>query len=194
MEFELRRVKHRDWRQLAVLMPAIFPELTKDLVASYLCYTSHNMGVATIGKRIIGFYQFDPAKTAQTAWLNYIGVSNNIHRKSIGTGILQHFEKHAISMGYSKADLHVRQENTSAQKFYEKNDYRFVEVRRDHAHTNFLYTKEISTAADSPVESQADTARRTIFTSLFMRIKCKFYYGVCIVIPRALSFPTRTKK
>ena len=194
MKFELRRVNHRDWRQLSILMPAIFPELTKDLVASYLCYRSHSMGVATIDKRIIGFYQFDPAKTVQTAWLNYFGVSSNNQRLSMGKNLLQYFEQHAVSMGYTRADLHVRQENTSAQKFYEKNGYHFVEIHPETTHTDFLYAKTFTTVSVAPVESKSHTPKRAIISSLFMRIRCKFYYGVYIAIPRALSFPTRTKK
>lgn len=194
MEFELRRVNHRDWRQLSALMPAIFPDLTKDLVASYLCYMSHNMGVAIMDKRIIGFYQFDPAKTAQTAWLNYIGISNNNHRRSMGTSLLQYFEQHAASMGYTRADLHVRQENTGAQKFYEKNGYHFVEIHPDPTHTDFLYTKTFTMTSAAPVTTNYHALKRTIISSLFMRIRCKFYYGVYVVIPRVLSIPTRAKK
>lgn len=194
MELELRRVNHRDWRQLSVLMPAIFPELTQELVASYLCYWSHNMGVATIGKRIIGFYQFDPAKTAHTAWLNYIGVGRNNLRLSIGTNLLQYFEQHAASMGYVRTDLHVRQENISAQKFYEKNGYHFVEIHPQPAHTDFLYTKTFTPASVAPVKCEPHISERTSITSLYMRIRCKFYYGVYIVIPRLLGFPTRINK
>ena len=194
MELELRRVNYRDWRQLADLMPAIFPQLTKDLIASYLCYMWQNMGVATIGKQIIGFYQFDPANTAQTAWLNYIGVSRNRSRKSVGSNLLRYFEEHARSMGFIKVDLYVREDNVTAHKFYEKNGYRFVKIHRGSVDTNLLYTKEISTTPSATQGTQPRTAKPAMITSLLRRIKCKFFYGTYVILPNALGFPKRTKK
>lgn len=191
MDLELRHANYRDWRQLAVLMPAIFPELTKDSVAYYLCHTSLNMGVARSGKQVIGFYQFNPAKSAQTAWLNYIGVSKHRSQKSIGSKLLRYFEEHAHSVGFTKIELYVRQENIIAQKFYEKNGYRFVEIRRGATDTNLLYTKEI-TATSTPAQAQAATS--TVDSSFFRRIKCKFLYGLYVIIPNTLSFPAHKQK
>lgn len=192
MELELRRVNYRDWRQLAALMPAVFPQLTKDLIASYLCYMWQNMGVATIGDRIIGFYQFDPARTAQTAWLNYIGVGKNRSRKSVGTHLLRYFEEHARSLGFIKVELYVHEDNIAAHKFYEKNGYRFVEIRRGPVDTNRLYTKEIASAAAQA--TYPHPAKPATITSFFKRIKCKFFYAVYVILPNTLSFSKRTKK
>lgn len=194
MKVELRHVNYRDWRQLAKLMPAVFPQLTRDLIASYLCYMSQNMGVATIGDRIIGFYQFDPGGTAQTAWLNYIGVSKQRTRKSVGTKLLHYFEEHARSKGYTKVDLYVREDNILAHRFYEKNGYRFVEIRRGTVDTNLLYTKEIATTLAEVEAAHPRTTKPILLASLFRRIKCKFFYGVYVILPNALSLPKRTKK
>ena len=148
------------------------------------------MGVATIGNRIVGFYQFDPGSSAQTAWLNYIGVSKNRSRKSVGSSLLRYFEDHAGGMGFTKVDLYVREDNVAAHKFYEKNGYRFVEIRRGSVDANLLYTKEIATAH----AAHSDVAKPSMIASFFRRIKCKFFYGVYVILPNTLSISKQTKK
>lgn len=59
-----------------------------------------------------------------------IATAENFKRQHLASDLLQNLEKHCIAMNISKIWLEVRQSNISAQKFYLKNNFKQICIRK----------------------------------------------------------------
>ena len=188
MDITLRQVRYRDWRELSNLVPAIFPELSDAEVSDMLRHKLHTMGISATSEAIIGFYQFHSVTREKTpaAWLNYLGVIANNRHSGTGSQLLRYFEEKVRAMGFLRIELDVLQENTAAQRFYEKHGYRHLQLQQKPGKTKYRYAKNIT--ADT---AAAGAPRPVDSLPPLTRVTRKLLYKLLVEVPNAFGVPRR---
>jgi len=81
----------------------------------------------TIGKKIVGFVEFEMKEDA--GFINAVVVQENQRGLGFGKELLEYALKKIIELGANKARLMVKQENMAAKKLYESQGFELIGVR-----------------------------------------------------------------
>lgn len=171
-----------DWRDLSLLMGAIFPELTASSASYIIRHNRAMIGVVESCDRLLGFYQFQHGSV--TAWLTYIGVDKSCRGAGIGDVLLRGFEAHAVALGFSRVDLDVYSHNDRAIRFYEKCGYLRQHVHEDKGIVKLRYAKSLSGSGTGDCACKAKTDP---LSSLLETVYWRCIYMLLVDLPVAVS-------
>lgn len=127
------------WRQLALLFKEAFPRLSSGEISFELRNSKENTHVCLVGEEVVGFFTHLPDKTTGVVWLNFIAVRKDYRNSGVGKSLLERLEHTVSHNGFSRIELAVEKDNSSAIQLYERCGYSRLSREGD----RLTYYKEI---------------------------------------------------